>query len=852
MVAWSRDSCPLTSDDLRALTGSLTDALVRRLAQLMVHLFRGLHRAARDEAPPPSLLDHLPGDAVLLIDPEGLIVRLGRNVGPVLGWSDAVPVGTTVFDHLHPDDRAAAADAWVKPGGDRDLRLRTRFAATGGGWRWFEVISRDLQGDPEVGAIVLTLRDVDGEVAAIQEALDTERALLCLVDASNSGVFRFDRRGTVVYANARWEEITGVPAGEVTGEAWRALVHPEDRDRVTRPRPPGSADEPEHTEFRILRPDGSVHWVAGRSTAVRDEDGTIVGRVGTITDITGHVQARRDSQRLADIFDATLDLVGMADRNGRLLYLNAAARRFFGLPPEGPLDHIRVIDRFPHEIGKRITTEILNDIARDGMWSGELALIRHDGMVVPVLAQLLSHADEHGNVEYFSAILHDIRTRKSYESQLEHQATHDPLTGLPNRALLIERLNGALERARRHGTRVAVLFLDLDHFKVINDSLGHDAGDQVLVALAARLRRALRPGDTVARFGGDEFVVLCADLVHPLDAAAVAERMRTVLSGPLPVGDSEIFVGVSAGIALSDGEGADAGALIRDADAAMYRAKQRGRARWEMFDHAMRADAVDRLDTESSLRRAEERGELDLRYQPIVSLATGTVVGVEALLRWEHPERGLLSPAEFIGVAEETGLIVPMGAWVLERACREVARWQRTLPDLDPLRLSVNLSGRQLGQPGLVEVVRDILASTDVAPEQLELEITESVLMDDVETSGETLRALKQLGVKLVVDDFGTGYSSFSYLRRFPVDVLKVDRSFVDGLGEGTDDTAIVTAIVSLAHTLGLQAVAEGVETPEQLAELRRVGCDLAQGYLFSRPGTGDDMATLLATPPTW
>jgi EAL domain-containing protein (putative c-di-GMP-specific phosphodiesterase class I) len=349
-------------------------------------------------------------------------------------------------------------------------------------------------------------------------------------------------------------------------------------------------------------------------------------------------------------------------------------------------------------------------------------------------------------------------------------------------------------------------------------------------------------------------VVLCADLVHGPDAEAVAERMRAVVSGPLPVADvdAEIFVGVSAGIALSDGDGSDPGALIRDADAAMYRAKERGRGRWELFDHGMRADALSRLDTESSLRRAEERGELQVRYQPIVSLRSGTVVGVEALLRWDHPGRGLLGPGDFIHVAEETGLIVSMGAWILDKACRQVACWQAEHPDLEPLHISVNLSGRQLGHPALVADVHAILASTGVAPGQLELEITESVLMDDVDRSAETLLALKALGVKLVVDDFGTGYSSFSYLRRFPVDVLKVDRSFVDGLGTNPGDAAIVTAIVTLAHTLGLQAVAEGVETPEQLAELRRLDCDLAQGYLLSRPGTGDDISTLLGTPLTW
>jgi predicted signal transduction protein with EAL and GGDEF domain len=362
----------------------------------------------------------------------------------------------------------------------------------------------------------------------------------------------------------------------------------------------------------------------------------------------------------------------------------------------------------------------------------------------------------------------------------------------------------------------------------------------------------VRPGDTIARFGGDEFVLLCEDLETREDAVAVAERVNSVVSGPFEVDESEVFVGVSIGIAFPDDVGAEPGTLIRDADAAMYRAKERGRARWEIFDNAMRASAVDRLDIENALRRAQERRELRVYYQPIISLASGAIEGIEALIRWEHPERGLLLPTDFIHVAEETGLIVPMGAWVLDQACRQVMRWQASIPALGPLRLSVNLSGRQLGHPSLVSDVRAIINDTHINPSQVELEITESVLMDDVEMSEDTLGQLKRLGVKLAVDDFGTGYSSLSYLRRFPVDVLKVDRSFVDGLGHDPSDSAIVTAIVTLAHTLGLSAIAEGVETTDQLDELRRLRCDMAQGFLIARPATGYDAGEILARKQTW
>jgi diguanylate cyclase (GGDEF)-like protein len=441
--------------------------------------------------------------------------------------------------------------------------------------------------------------------------------------------------------------------------------------------------------------------------------------------------------------------------------------------------------------------------------------------------------------------------RVQTEQELNHQALHDPLTGLPNRVLFADRLTHALDRLQRDPGTIAVLFVDVDHFKVINDSLGHDHGDRLLAMMAERLASAVRPGDTVARFGGDEFVILCENVLDETDAIVVAERIRSLAATPLPLDGSEYFVTVSTGIALTSAHDASPANLLRDADSAMYQAKEGGRARSALFAESMRTRAVRRLDTELALRRAISDGELRLHYQPIVNLATGETSGVEALVRWEHPTDGLVMPSDFIPVAEETGLIVPMGEWILGEACRQAQAWRQGHPSLADLTVSVNLSGRQIAQSDLVPVVANVLADTGLPPSALVLEITESVLMRDAEYAINVLRALKDLGVRLSVDDFGTGYSSLSYLKKFPVDVLKIDRSFVDGLGTDGDDSAIVRAIISLAESLGLETVGEGTETLIQVKALEELGCNKAQGYLFSRPLAPSALTDALLAPLT-
>ena len=432
--------------------------------------------------------------------------------------------------------------------------------------------------------------------------------------------------------------------------------------------------------------------------------------------------------------------------------------------------------------------------------------------------------------------------------QLTKQAFRDPLTNLPNRALFMDRLSHGLTRAQRRHEHLAVLFLDLDRFKVVNDTLGHAVGDQLLVEVSRRLTSALRPGDTVARLGGDEFGILLEDVADAETAETVALRVEESLSKPYRFEGREVFVTASIGIALSSAKLGLPEEILRDADLAMYHAKAKGKARHEVFDGSMSAPALDRMDLEMDLRSAISRHEFRLHYQPILRLDTGRITEVEALIRWQHEKRGLLQPDEFIGLTEETGLIVPIGQWVLSEACKQARVWQVEYPTTPPLVMSVNLSAKQFQNPKLVEEITQALDESGLAPSCLKLEITESTVMQDAPVTLAKLNELKELGVRLAIDDFGTGYSSLCYLKRFPVDTLKIDRSFVKGLSPDGGDNAIVRAVVTVAKSLNMDVTAEGVETEGQLAELKALGCDRGQGFLFARPVTAERVAPLLAS----
>ncbi len=431
--------------------------------------------------------------------------------------------------------------------------------------------------------------------------------------------------------------------------------------------------------------------------------------------------------------------------------------------------------------------------------------------------------------------------------QLTRQAFRDSLTGLPNRALFMDRLTHGLTRARRRHEHLAVLFLDLDRFKVVNDTLGHAVGDQLLIEVSNRLSASLRPGDTVARLGGDEFGLLLEDVADAETADAVALRIEAEMARPLLFEGREVFITASIGIALSSARIGSPEEMLRDADLAMYHAKAKGSARHEVFDNGMSAPALDRMDLEMDLRTAISRHEFRLHYQPILRLDTGRITEVEALIRWQHEKRGLLQPDAFIGLTEETGLIVPIGQWVLSEACRQARAWQLEFPSDPPLVMSVNLSAKQFQHPQLVGEITRALVESGLEASCLKLEITESVVMQDAPATLAKLRELKDLGIRLAIDDFGTGYSSLGYLKSFPVDTLKIDRSFVRGLSGEGGDSAIVRAVVTVAKSLHMDVTAEGIETDEQRIELKAIGCDRGQGFLFARPGDAEHVRPLLA-----
>jgi diguanylate cyclase (GGDEF)-like protein/PAS domain S-box-containing protein len=543
------------------------------------------------------------------------------------------------------------------------------------------------------------------------------------------------------------------------------------------------------------------------------------------------------SDRFRSAFDYAAIGMALVSTEGRWLQVNRSLCQILGYTePELLLTDFLSVTH-PDDLPTALTN--ISQLLKNKVHASQMEkrYIHKSGHEVWVHWSVSTVRDQYSKSVHLIFQIQDITDRKLAEQQLHHDAFHDALTGLPNRALFMDHLKLAIARSRRNAERLfAVLYLDLDRFKIINDSLGHTIGDQLLVGIADRLKNNLRPGDTVARLGGDEFTILIEDITDEKEAVQVAERVQKELSTPFNLSGREVFTTVSMGIAPSSTGYERAEDILRDADTAMYRAKSLGKARYEVFDKAMHARAINLLQMETDLRRACERQEFLIHYQPIVALENFQLRGFEALVRWQHPERGFISPMDFIPVAEETGMIAYIGEFVLREACRQMHRWQKVFPLDHPLFMSVNLSSKQFSQNMLISEIANTLRETGIRPQSVKLEITESVVMENIETATEMLKQMRALGVQLAIDDFGTGYSSLSYLHRFPIDTLKIDRSFVTRMTENSENMEIVRTIVVLAQNLGMDVVAEGVETNEQLVLLQKLGCENGQGYYFSKP----------------
>jgi diguanylate cyclase (GGDEF)-like protein/PAS domain S-box-containing protein len=800
-------------------------------------------------------------DVITLLGVRGTIRYQSPSAERILGYRPEEMIGENVFDYVHPEDLGLVEMTFVEglrdPGRRPSVQYRLRHKD--GSWRWLESVVANLLGHRDVGGVVFNSRDVTERRRTEERLSETEEKYRTLVERIPAIIYVQEPNdpNRTTYVSPQYEATLGYPLEEDLGDPdhWVRIMHHEDRERVlAEDRRTNETGEPFKVEYRLFAKDGRVVWIRDEATLVRDEEGRPLYWLGIQLDVTDQKRAkdalRESEERFKSSFrDAAIGMALVAT-DGRWLQVNRALCRIVGYSEEELLEksfqditHPDDLEADLNQIHRMLVGEIET-------YQMEKRYLHKGGSVVWGLLSVSLVHDEGGEPLYFVAQIQDITERKVLEEQLEHRAFHDHLTDLPNRYLFVDRLGQALKRTkRRKGRRVAVLFVDLDRFKVINDSLGHEAGDLLLVLVSERLRRCLRPEDTLARFGGDEFVALLQDVEDPGEAIKVAGRITDELKKPFVLEGRELFVRASLGVAIGDADTPSPEGLLRDADTAMYRAKHEG-SDCRMFDPAMYELALKRLELEHDLRHAVESEQLVVHYQPIVDLQSGEAWGVEALVRWEHPERGLLSPTEFVPVAEESGLVIPIGERMLEEACRWATGWQEEHPRTRPLVVSVNLSARQLRRPDLARTVEKVLRETGLDAHCLSLDITETVYVETLEENTAALDELKRMGVRISIDDFGMGYSSLSYLKRLPADALKIDKSFVAGLGEDIEDTAIVGMVIDLAHTFGMEVVAEGVESWAQAELLRDMGCDMAQGFCFSEPVPTEKIPALLWSDP--
>ena len=749
--------------------------------------------------------------------------------------SEFTPTIENGLDCIHEDDLARVRSilaTTVAVG--KTFEYVTRIRRPDGEIRWVESVGVPSIVDGVVVRLIGTALDVTARELSQASLRESEARYKMIVETAREAIWVVDADGITTFANEQLAVMLGRPVEELVGGSVFATLDDEGRAIAAENFAGLREGEARRFDFRFPRPDGTEVWTILSSAPIQDAEGRYAGALAMLTDITerrrAEVELHESQARLAEA--QRLAALGNWAYDVKTRVLTCSNELFLVLGVE-PEQGNASFDRFMllvHPDDRVRAESFLTRVQVDFLAvSDELRILTPDGEERWLALRATPVVDATGQVTEMLGTLQDITERKASEEQLVHLALHDMLTGLPNRSLFIDRLQHAL--AGRE-TSVAVMLLDLDGFKSINDGFGHAAGDGLLIAIADRLSDALRPSDTVARFGGDEFTIL-VEGADETEATAAAARLLRALATPIAVEGRNVVAQASIGVALGSGGSVRADQLLRDADAAMYAAKRKGGGRYEFFDAELHATIVDRMALEGDLRGVELGAEMTLSYQPLVDLRDGHLTGLEALLRWNHPERGPISPADFIPIAEQTGAIVPIGRWVVEQACRQCRLWQQDYPTAVGLAMNVNVSARQLADPDLVRDVGRALDASGLDPALLTLEITETMSMADEDEVGETLHRLKALGVRISVDDFGTGYSSLGHLNRFPIDELKIDQSLVARLGNDAVDPGIALAVIRLARSLHLDVVAEGIEREDQVAQLRDAQCTRGQGYYF-------------------
>lgn len=828
-------------------------------------------------------------DVLFELGPDGRCVYASPNVESIAGYAVDSLVGRRLFDFIHDDDEVAVTNAFVTAltdGRSHELQFRLRTAV--GDYRWFEGYGRSVSRSPFTINVIAVARDITDRRRAEEAALRSEQRLSLHVEQSPLAVIGWDPDGKLVEWNPAAEAMFGYARDEAIGRDGTALLMPNaGREQwhsfARRSRRDG---RPRQSTLENRTKDGRKLLCEWHDSPLIGVDGSLIGVTSIVADATERLHAQellRDSEAaIRSLYELTS--AQEMELPEKITAVLAMGTTFFrvrsGIVARVVGDDFEIVaaheapnglergalrpmnSMFSASVVDRDEMVVIDHASREG-WQKHPALAQQGletfiGTPVRVAGSLygvMSYASAAPRVHPFTESEKDFLRlmaqwvglaieRIQVEEELRHRALHDALTGLPNQRLLEDRLQVAIAQSKRSNRPVGICFLDLDRFKVVNDTLGHRIGDGLLKEVTGRLAGCLREGDTLARLGGDEFVIVLPDLQDSDAACDVAQRLLDSLSQPIFVDRQEMFVTASIGVTTYPVDGSDVETLIKNADRAMYRAKELGRDAYQLYS-ATDGFSDQRFEMETALRHAVKNGELVLHYQPQVDLASGEVIAVEALVRWNHPELGLVSPVDFISLAEETGLIVPIGAWVIEEACRQSAAWRRL--GFPEMRVAVNVSARQFRQKSFVETVAAVLRENALDPSTFEIELTESVTMHAGEAELDTLQRLKFLGVRLAIDDFGTGYASLSNLKRFPIDTVKVDRSFVRDCLNSTDDAAIVKAVVSMGQALRLQVIAEGVETKEQLAFLQLLGCSGAQGYLIAKPCAPADFERFVA-----